>query len=70
MRRAILCALFVAACGDDAKQPLRDDAGAGPADAASDGGSPRLTGCLDTPGVARAPAGQLPCDLVPPGRQL
>ena len=70
MRRFLLCVLLVAACGDNGKPGLHEDAG--PADAAPDsgGGSGRVLGCLDRPDVAPAPAGQLPCDLVPPGVQL
>lgn len=67
MRRFLLCALLVAACGDSGT-PLRDDAG--PADAAPDSGSNRVTGCLDRPDLAAAPTSQLPCDLVPPGLAL
>jgi hypothetical protein len=65
MRRFLLGVLIVAACGDGNKPQLHEDAG--PADA---GGAGRVLGCLDRPGVAPAPAGQLPCDLVPPGVQL
>lgn len=66
MRRLILCLLVVAACGDNKDKPATDDSGV------SDGsgsGSGKLTGCLDQPGLPTAPAGALPCDLVPPGLQ-
>jgi hypothetical protein len=66
MRCIVLCALLLAACGDNSKPQVRDDAGTGaPPDAASG----RVIGCLDTPLVPAAPAGQLPCDLVPPRLQ-
>jgi hypothetical protein len=67
MTRVILLLAALAACGDNLKAPARDDAGV---DAAPDGGAGRLTGCLDQPGVPRAPEGSLPCELVPPGLQL
>jgi hypothetical protein len=68
MRRLILCMLVVAACGDNANpSQLHDDAGI---DAPADAAPGRVTGCLDTAGLASAPAGQLPCDLVPPGLPL
>lgn len=70
MRRLLLCLLVAAACGDNGGVRLRDDAGTGgPGDAGSTAPD-RVTGCLDSPGVAIAPTGQLPCDLVPPGVQL
>ena len=68
MRRFLLCALLIAACGDNGGTPLRDDTG--PPDAAPDGGSDRVTGCLDSPQMPGAPTSQLPCDLVPPGLAL
>ncbi len=68
MRRLVLCALVVAACGGSDKPMLRDDAGTPPmADAGTDAVSARVVGCLDTAGVAAPPTAQLPCDLVPPG---
>lgn len=70
MRRLLLCMLVATACGDNAGSRLRDDAGTtGPGDASS-GAPERVTGCMDTPGVAAAPTDRLPCDLVPPGLQL
>jgi hypothetical protein len=68
MRWVILCVL-AAGCGDNAKQPTPGDAGAD-ATPTPDSNPQRLTGCLDTPGLAMAPNGQLPCDLVPPGQTL
>jgi len=64
MRWIILCALAAAACGDNARPPLRDDAGPGDA---GGGGPTGLIGCLESPVLPAAPNGQLPCDLVPPG---
>jgi hypothetical protein len=61
MRRIILCALVAAACGDDGRPAMREDAGT--PDAPPQG----LIGCLDTAELPMAPNGQLPCDLVPPG---
>jgi hypothetical protein len=69
MRRLLVYLVLVAGCGDNAKA-LRDDAGVGPGDGASDGSSARLTGCLETPDLGGPPADRLPCDLVPPGLQL
>jgi hypothetical protein len=69
MRCLLLCVLVMAACGDNAGPRLHDDAGTGIVpDAGPSSG--RVAGCLDTADVARAPATQLPCDLVPPGLQL
>jgi len=71
MRRLILLLAVVTACGDNQKPSTPDDAGIDAAVDAPDGGSGRLTGCLDRPGqVPPAPNGQLPCELVPPGLAL
>lgn len=80
---ALVAAGALAGCGDDARPasprdgaPAADaalvDAGpdASPVDAGPDAGPARLTGCLDQAGPPRAPAGQLPCELVPPGVTL
>lgn len=62
MRYLILSVLFAAACGDNKDAPK--DAGA---DATADAAVP-LGACLDRPtDLPRAPAGQLPCELLPPG---
>jgi hypothetical protein len=56
-RRAVLCvtwlALLVTSC---ASTPPADEH-------AHDGGA----ACIDRPGLERAPTGQLPCELLPPG---
>lgn len=74
MRRLLLCALVVAACGDGHKPALHDDAGTTPppADAApgSDGARDPVVGCLDSPGADEPPTDRLSCDLVPPGITL
>ncbi|MEJ7601075.1 MAG: hypothetical protein WKG01_24440 [Kofleriaceae bacterium] len=63
--RALVFVLALAACGDN--EPRQSPADAGPADAAPIDGT--LAHCLDQPGeLARPPtAGQLSCDLLPPG---
>lgn len=61
MRYFIVIALL-AACGDN-KKGVAQDAGV---DA-----STSLKACLDRPDeLPRAPAGRLPCDLLPPGMEL
>lgn len=56
-RLVLLLAIMATACGDNAAVP-KDDAGI---DAA-------ISACLDRPTeMARAPSGQLPCELLPPG---
>ncbi|MGN6107598.1 MAG: hypothetical protein ACTHU0_20985 [Kofleriaceae bacterium] len=67
MVRALLlaaCALIALGCGDN--QPSgKHDAGVEP-DAPADASA--LAPCLDRPtDLARPPAGQLPCELLPPG---
>ena len=63
MRCLVLIVLLAAACGDNGKPSTPRDAGAD-ADAAPQALGP----CLDRPtDLARPPAGQLPCELLPPG---
>ncbi len=50
-------ALLGAACGDNTKPAVPNDAGI---DATP------FVGCID-PGLGRPPTDRLPCDLVPPG---
>jgi len=67
MTRVILCAaLLFAACGDNLPGVSRD---AGPHDDAPADAEPQAVGpCLDQPtDLLRPPAGQLPCELLPPG---
>jgi hypothetical protein len=55
---AVLAALALAAC-----PPPPDTT-----DAGTDAGPVANTGCVDRPGeLAKAPNGQLPCELFPPG---
>ena len=55
--------LAVAACGDNQKAPVQDDAGV-----QVDATPQALAPCLDRPDTFdRPPTGQLPCDLLPPG---
>jgi len=64
MRRLVLVCLFAAACGDNLKATPHD-AGADAADAQA------LAPCLDRPtDLPRAPGGQLPCELLPPGFEV
>ncbi len=70
MRRLILLLAVLSACGDNQKPSTPEDAGVD-VDAAPDGGTGRLTGCLDRSNtLPTAPNGQLPCELVPPGLTL
>lgn len=65
MRYLVLIVLFAAACGDDGKPATPRDAGV---DASVDAAPQALGPCLDRPtDLARPPAGQLPCELLPPG---
>jgi hypothetical protein len=60
-RLVLLLAIMATACGDNAApKDSPDDAGIdGPA---------AIGACLDRPTeMARAPSGQLPCELLPPG---
>jgi len=71
MTRVILvAALLFGACGDNLPGVSRDagpDEDA-PADAAPDAAPQALGPCLDQPtDLLRPPAGQLPCELLPPG---
>jgi len=63
MRALVLIALL-AGCGDNSKPAVvTGDAGV---DA-----STTLTACLDRPDeLPRAPTGQLPCELLPPGFEV
>lgn len=71
----VLAALMLVACSDGSSGQSTDagaerDSGAqvdGGGDGGTDGG-PALVPCIDRPGeLQRAPDGQLPCELVPPG---
>jgi hypothetical protein len=63
MRYLVLIVLLAAACGDNGKASTPRDASID-ADAAPQALGP----CLDRPtDLARPPAGQLPCELLPPG---
>ena len=78
MKRVIFLLAALAACGDNKKASVPDDAAAIDAaaldasvDAPPDAAPGHLTGCLDRPGtIPAAPNGALPCELVPPGLQL
>lgn len=68
MRAVMLALVLIAACGDNARPVIEEDAGVlDPLDAAAPDAAPEaLRPCLDTPSL-RPPNGQLPCDLLPPG---
>ncbi len=77
MRRLLCAAAMIAAlagCGDnvaagDDAAPPTDAAVDGAVDAGPDAGV--RGGCLDRPGVLPLPpAGELPCELIPPGLTL
>jgi hypothetical protein len=66
IRLLFVVALLAAGCGDNSAAP-RDPDPAVPADAGVDG-AVALAPCLDRPtDLSTAPAGQLPCELLPPG---
>jgi len=66
-RIIFLAAVMVAACGDNRAAP--GDA-PDPVDGSVPDGSVAIGPCLDRPTeLAGAPAGQLPCELLPPGFQ-
>ena len=58
----LLLPLLATAAGCPSPTPGPD--GGTPGD---DGGVPGLASCLEQPGLAHAPTGQLPCELLPPG---
>jgi hypothetical protein len=67
MWRIIVLAAALAACGDNIKPTTPDDAAPPQIDAAIDGGPNAVGPCLDRPGEpTKAPAGQLPCELISP----
>jgi len=60
-RLFFLVVLVATACGDNQVAPTE------PSDAGIDGPAP-IAACLDRPTeLSRAPSGQLPCELLPPG---
>lgn len=62
MRHLALALLLAAACGDNTKASVPDDAGPDAPDAAPVGA------CLDRPtDLPMPPTGALPCELLPPG---
>jgi hypothetical protein len=69
---AAAIAIALAACGDNGKPPVSEDAAPLPIDAAVDApidAPPGAIGpCLERPtDLSRPPTGALPCELLPPG---
>jgi hypothetical protein len=65
MRILVVLAL-IAACGDNVRPMTPGDAATTP-----DAAVQPLAACLDRPtDLPRPPAGQLPCELLPPGLML
>ena len=72
MRALVLClAVLATACGDNRAAPIRDaapDIDAPPLPPPPPDAATVRAACLDRPtDLARAPTGELPCDLLPPG---
>lgn len=62
MKRWLLCAAVLAACGDNGAAPQPGD------DAGIDAPPVEFGTCVDRPtDLPRSPGGGLPCDLLPPG---
>jgi hypothetical protein len=68
MLRTIILIAALGACGDNLKAPRDAGGDAAPVDASADAAPQALGPCLDRPtDLARPPANQLPCELLPPG---
>ena len=60
MRALLLLGLLLAACGDNKKASVTQDAGI-------DAGPEARGACLDRPDTLPRPSTTLPCELMPPG---